>query len=73
MYTFRITYARTSYMEIDVDAEDCREAEARFEALAAAEPVACERGEALTVPRYRVVDVTVIVKTVSSEKAPLAA
>ena len=58
MPRFRITYVRTSYMDIEVEAGNCREAEASFEALAATIPAVCDGGTPLTAPRYRIVDVT---------------
>ena len=57
MQIFRVTYVRTAYMEIEIAAQDSREAEARFEQLAAAEPFACDYGSTLADPRYRIVDV----------------
>lgn len=57
MPCFRVTYVRTSYMDIEVEAENCRDAEARFEAIAAATPVRCEAGTPLTASCYRIVDV----------------
>jgi hypothetical protein len=60
MTHFRITYVRTSYMDIEVEAENCREAEARFEALAATVRARCEAGTPLTAPCYRIVDVVAL-------------
>ena len=57
MPRFRITYVRTTYMEMEVAARDTSEAEARFEQLAAAKPFVCDDGRTLTAPRYRIVDV----------------
>lgn len=59
-HRFRITYVRTAYCEIDVDAEDCRAAEGLFEEMAAAVPEALERRIALTKPRYRIVDIAAL-------------
>jgi hypothetical protein len=56
-HTFRITYVRTSYMEMELMAEDCRDAERRFEAIATADPLVCEGGNAVIRPQYRIVDV----------------
>ena len=55
--TFRVTFARTSYMEIELSAEDGHDAERMFEAIATAEPLICERGKTVVKPHYRIVDV----------------
>jgi hypothetical protein len=68
MPRFRITYVRTSYMDLAVEAENCREAEARFEALAATIPAICEGGTLLTAPCYRIVDVALLKSEESSEQ-----
>lgn len=73
MPRFRITYVRTSYMDVEVEAEDCREAEARFEALAATIPAVCESGTPLTTPCYRVVDVSPLKCEESTEQSRRAA
>jgi cytochrome c553 len=57
MPSFRVTYMRTSYMELDVAADDCREAAMKFEALAASKPLVCEHGDTLALPRFHLVDV----------------
>lgn len=54
---FRITYIRTAYCEIDIAAEDCHEAEGRFEAIAAALPEELDQRVALIKPQHRIVDV----------------
>jgi hypothetical protein len=54
---FRVTYVRTSYMDLEVEAENCRDAEAKFEAIAATTPVRCEGGTPLSALCYRIVDV----------------
>ena len=66
-HTFRITYVRTSYMEMELGAEDCRDAERRFEAIALADPLVCERGNTVIGPHYRIVDV------VESDNVPASA
>jgi hypothetical protein len=58
MHKYRITYMRSSYMEMEITAEDSREAEARFNMLAANRSLACESSDPLTSPQYRIVDVT---------------
>lgn len=58
MHKYRITYVRSSYMEMEIAAEDSREAEARFNILAASRSSACEWGDPLMAPHYRIVDVT---------------
>lgn len=58
MHKYRITYMRSSYMEMEITAGNSREAEARFNMLAASRSPACEWGAPLTAPRYRIVDVT---------------
>ena len=73
MSRFRITYVRTSYMDVEVEAENCREAEARFEAVAATTPYICEGGAPLTTPRYRIVDVTPLKSDESREQNRRAA
>ncbi len=57
MRRFRVSYLRTAYMAIDIAAETADEAWARLETLAACEPLACDCGERLGPPRYRVIDV----------------
>ena len=73
MPRFRITYVRTSYMDIEVEAENCREAEARFEALAATIPAICDGGTPLTAPCYRVVDVAPVKSEGTAEQGRCAA
>lgn len=73
MQRFRVTYVRTSYMEIEVEAEDSRGAEGEFETLAATTPSACEGGDSLTIPRYRIVDITPVKTDASNERARCAA
>ncbi len=58
--TFRVTYIRTVYSEVDVAAEDCHEAEGLFEAMAAALPEKLDQRAALIAPRYRIVDVVAV-------------
>lgn len=58
--TFRITYIRTVYSDVDVAAEDCYEAEGLFEAMAAALPEKLDQGASLIKPRYRIVDVVAV-------------
>lgn len=65
-HRFRVTYVRTAYCEIDVDAENCRAAEGLFEEMAAALPGELEQGSALTRPRYCIVDIAPLTET--SEK-----
>ena len=73
MPRFHITYVRTSYMDIEVEAEGCREAEARFEALAATIPAICDGGTPLTAPQYRIVDVTPLKSEEAGEQGSCAA
>jgi hypothetical protein len=56
-HRFCVAYARTSYMEVEVEAESVREAEAIFESAAKTSPSACECGKRLTRPQYRIIDV----------------
>ena len=58
MHKYRITYMRSSYMEMEITAKNSREAEARFNMLAAKQSSACEWGNPLMDPHYRIVDVT---------------
>ena len=55
---FRITYVRTSYLEVEFTADDHREAEILFEA-AAANPSFAEQGHAVGRPQHRIVDMCV--------------
>lgn len=73
MSRFRVTYVRTSYMNVEVEAENCREAEARFEAVAATTPFICEGGTPLTTPCFRIVDVTPLKSEESRERNRRAA
>lgn len=73
MSRFRITYVRTSYMDVEVEAENCREAEARFEAVAATTSYICEGGTPLITPRYCIVDVTPLTGDESPEQNRRAA
>jgi hypothetical protein len=70
--TFRVTYARTSYMEIELSAEDCHDAERLFEAIATAEPLICERGKTVIKPNYRIVDVVETADARASSPLPPA-
>ena len=54
---FRLTCARTSYFEIEVEAEDRRAAEAALAAAIDADPRLAEAGLALGKPIYRIVEV----------------
>lgn len=56
-HRFCVAYARTSYMEIEVEAENARQAEAIFDSATKTNPSACECGKRLTRPQYRVIDV----------------
>ncbi|HEV2546715.1 MAG TPA: hypothetical protein VGU20_05215 [Stellaceae bacterium] len=56
-HRFCVAYARTSYMEVEVEAENARQAEAIFESAAKTNPSACECGKRLTPPQYRIIDV----------------
>ena len=73
MPRFRVTYVRTSYMDIEVEAENCRDAEASFETLAATIPAVCDGGTPLTAPCYRIVDVTPLTREQTSEQGRCAA
>ena len=67
-----IAYARTSYMEIEIDAASRREAEAMFEKLARTSPATCERAKALAPSQFRIVDL-VPVEAEPARLAPAAA
>ena len=56
-HRFCVAYARTSYMEVEIEAENARQAEAMFESAAKTNPSACESGKRLTRPQYRIIDV----------------
>jgi hypothetical protein len=56
-HRFCVAYARTSYMEVEVEAENARHAEAIFETAAKTNPSACECGKRLTRAQYRIIDV----------------
>jgi hypothetical protein len=56
-HRFCVAYVRTSYMEVEVEAENARQAEAIFESAATTNPSACECGKRLTRPQYRIIDV----------------
>jgi hypothetical protein len=56
-HRFCVAYARTSYMEVEVEAENAGQAEAIFESTAKTHPSACECGKRLTLPQYRIIDV----------------
>jgi hypothetical protein len=56
-HRFCVAFARTSYMEVEVEAENARQAEAIFESAAKTNPSACECGKRLTRPQYRIIDV----------------
>jgi hypothetical protein len=55
---FRLTCARTSYFEIELEAEDRRAAEAALTAAVEADPRLAEAGLSLGKPVYRIVEVT---------------
>jgi hypothetical protein len=55
--TFRLTCARTSYFEIELEAEDRRAAEAALAAAVEADPRWAEAGFPLGKPVYRIVEV----------------
>jgi hypothetical protein len=54
---FRLTCARTSYFEIELEAEDGARAEALLAAAAEQNPRLAEIGEPLGKPVYRVVEI----------------
>ncbi len=54
---FRLTCARTSYFEIEFEAEDRRAAEAALTAAMEADPRLAEAGLPLGKPVYRIVEV----------------
>jgi hypothetical protein len=54
---FRLTCARTSYFEIELDAEDWRGAEAALSAALESNPRLAETGFSLGKPVYRVVEI----------------
>jgi hypothetical protein len=56
-HRFCVAYARTSYMEVEVEAENAGQAAAVFESAAKTNPSACEAGKRLTRPQYRIIDV----------------
>ncbi len=56
-HRFCVAYARTSYMEVEVEAENAGQAAAIFESAAKTNPSACESGKRLTRPQYRIIDV----------------
>ncbi|HZS85703.1 MAG TPA: hypothetical protein VFA50_22740 [Stellaceae bacterium] len=58
--SFRITYLRSVYGELEVAAESGGEAAALFEAVAASDREPLEPGLALTKPRYRILDIVAI-------------
>jgi hypothetical protein len=73
MHKYRITYMRSSYMEMEITAKSSRDAEARFNMLAASRSLACEWGDGLTAPRYRIVDVTSLDPADRAQRAGAAA
>ena len=73
MPRYCITYVRTSYMDVEVEAKNCREAEAKFEVLAATIPTICEGGTPLAAPCYRIIEVAALRSEESSEPGRRAA
>jgi hypothetical protein len=55
---FRLTCARTSYFEVEVEAEGRAGAEQQFVAILEQNPELWEHGEAVGKPIYRLVEVT---------------
>ena len=55
---FRLTCARTSYFEVEVEADECASAEQQFAALLEQNPECWENVEAVGKPIYRLVEVT---------------
>jgi hypothetical protein len=55
---FRLTCARTSYFEVEVDAEELAGVEKQFAAILEHTPELWEHVDALGKPIYRLVDVT---------------
>ncbi|MGO8915509.1 MAG: hypothetical protein ACLQJR_06340 [Stellaceae bacterium] len=56
---FSITYARTSYGEIELEAENSHQAEALFRTLAISDRFECKH-RSISIPQYRIVDVAAI-------------
>lgn len=54
---FRLTCARTCYFEIEVEAEECTNAEQQFAALLEQHPECWETVEPVCKPIYRLVEV----------------
>ena len=72
--TFRVTCARTSYFEIELEADDRRGAEAALAAAVEASPCLAEAGLPLGKPVYRVVEVNdVAAEMAARERAAHAA
>jgi hypothetical protein len=55
---FRLTCARTSYFEVEVEAEERAGAEQQFVAILEQNPELWEHGESVGKPIYRLVEVT---------------
>jgi hypothetical protein len=68
-----VAYARTSYMEVEVEAESHSAAEAIFERLATMKPSPCEEGQQLAPSLYRVIDIGPIETASRSELVAQAA
>ena len=71
---FRLTCARTSYFEIELEAEDRRGAEAALAASIEANPGLAEAGLPLGRPVYRIVEVNdAVAEMAARERAARAA
>jgi len=54
---FRVTYARTTYTELDIEAADAGAAERAAETLLRVDPARCVGGAPLGKPIFRIVEV----------------
>jgi hypothetical protein len=70
---FCVAYARTSYMEIEVEAESHSAVEAMFEKLARMKPSPCAEGQQVAPSLYRVIDIVPIETASRSELVAQAA
>jgi hypothetical protein len=70
---FRLTCARTSYFEVEVEAEELAGAEKQFAAILENNPELWERVQALGHPLYRVVEVAPAMQAAAEDRSRAAA
>ncbi len=72
-HLFRVTCARTSYVDIDVEAEDGISAEQIAEAALASDAAFFEQGRPVAGSVYRIIEVTAVMRVASAGDTSAAA